>query len=1138
MTKQGKKRASKKKRQYSKTEALLESVLDLLSKRQKQEVDPARAEAQGVPEAEDPPPPPYAEVAPPGHWIPSPPWPKGTAPGLPSAYALQGQGLYTNPFGFYTKGNGFPAPDGSSSSSSSAHQAPPGASQTGGLDTNLGFYTSVIGFPPAVTWKASRIFKAPSDDEVSSTETTASATTAFNATLPATVSSATPPASSYIKLICNGTVNVFGKYWACALPRVPLHSGLFWVLPCLPFSLVTGFPFGIVNPMTKELGTDTFQCLFCPRFSECAFPWLLLPPKGFMIDDSFLEIDLPVPWWLSLRFLADYQGHFEYSGHFEHSLSHCPHEVSLASWLSTTSSWPIPPIQVLNPVRRGLALLSARKNLAISGWPKKDKSLGRNTTRTPCSGGNVKQKQRRKIARRCPTRWRRRPRIGVPCETSPSCSAKHQRWRLVIGGDIQPNPGPPYCTEDYQLRPDLFRLAIQNLQCPHPYVDAFATPQNALMANFWTEEINAFSKNWRSSLLPIWANPPFSQLGRVLAKIQNEGAFMILVLPGWHTWLQRFQRLARRSLKLPSGHTFRRQGRYLMPPPQWDVWVLLIDHTPASIGRGTVLTCGDVEQNPGPGGGPASPIDPPALAVGHVLWPTDGTPPLNQFRVCSVYADQGPSSATYLPQLDFPGPRLAVTCQRCGKTFFVRSPEPIVHHVCPWKRLGNPWARLSMEEKRALVHESEPAEVENEHMPRTGRGACLLSCGDIESNPGPDPHTIMDIDEGVDQHLPARPDSAPTADKHLADAGPTDLAHGTGLPPLPSLNPEQLVESIRVFGLRPLVGNTHPPCEIETLLKARIPTMRHIPNAIQREASQALAGAIQSYCSQKDTGSLWLLISFAKLILRPVAGKGKNPGDQTAVILRQRIGRFLKGDTHGLWNDACAQYPDAINGGTGPKRQRASHPPPRGEHPCPLTQSQLDRVRQLLADGAAKKALQLLNSSGVHDPTDPTVLQRLEALHPPPREDIPISLPLRIPPALEDAAPGFWDTRVSEAITHFPRGSAPGPSGLRPAHLQDAIKRKGASMGLLAALGTLTRDWIHGALPPTHATALCAANLTPLRKPDGGVRPVAVGETLRRMVGKALLATTAARDEISRLSPLQTGIAGRLKLWAWDVRAW
>ena len=73
MTKQGKKRASKKKREYSKTEALLQTVL---SKRQKQEVGPARAEAQGVPEGEDPPPPPYAEVAPPGHWIPSPPWPQ------------------------------------------------------------------------------------------------------------------------------------------------------------------------------------------------------------------------------------------------------------------------------------------------------------------------------------------------------------------------------------------------------------------------------------------------------------------------------------------------------------------------------------------------------------------------------------------------------------------------------------------------------------------------------------------------------------------------------------------------------------------------------------------------------------------------------------------------------------------------------------------------------------------------------------------------------------------------------------------------------------------------------------------------------------------------------------------------------
>ena len=54
--------------------------------------------------------------------------------------------------------------------------------------------------------------------------------------------------------------------------------------------------------------------------------------------------------------------------------------------------------------------------------------------------------------------------------------------------------------------------------------------------------------------------------------------------------------------------------------------------------------------------------------------------------------------------------------------------------------------------------------------------------------------------------------------------------------------------------------------------------------------------------------------------------------------------------------------------------------------------------------------------------------------------------------------------------------------------------------------------------------ALCGANLTPLRKKDNGVRPIAVGEVLRRLTGKALLSTAAAKDEISVLAPEQVGV--------------
>ena len=40
----------------------------------------------------------------------------------------------------------------------------------------------------------------------------------------------------------------------------------------------------------------------------------------------------------------------------------------------------------------------------------------------------------------------------------------------------------------------------------------------------------------------------------------------------------------------------------------------------------------------------------------------------------------------------------------------------------------------------------------------------------------------------------------------------------------------------------------------------------------------------------------------------------------------------------------------------------------------------------------------------------------------------------------------------------------------------------------------------------------------------GGVRPVAIGETIRRLVGKVLLATPQAHQEVSTLQPTQIGL--------------
>ena len=114
--------------------------------------------------------------------------------------------------------------------------------------------------------------------------------------------------------------------------------------------------------------------------------------------------------------------------------------------------------------------------------------------------------------------------------------------------------------------------------------------------------------------------------------------------------------------------------------------------------------------------------------------------------------------------------------------------------------------------------------------------------------------------------------------------------------------------------------------------------------------------------------------------------------------------------------------------------------------------------------------------------------------------------------------PDFIDSRLSEAedacdwgklawkaVSSFAPGSAPGPSGLRPGHLKECLQKEGRASSLQGALGSLAQLSIEHGLPAAACTVLCASNLIPLRKKDGSVRPIAVGDTLRRVVGKCLL---------------------------------
>ena len=805
--------------------------------------------------------------------------------------------------------------------------------------------------------------------------------------------------------------------------------------------------------------------------------------------------------------------------------------------------------------------------------------------------------------------------LSFPVEKRPLPGIGHRHpWAqsaqmlLMRSGDIAQNPGP---SDDYQLDPPLLPYIVRTLGCPPPWVDAFAAAHNALLPQFWDERRDAFQQSWLSERGPIWANPPYTlqTFTRVRCKVLSEGAHVILLCPEWDDVTCLFHVIARRSVLLPLGSTFRYQGRALLPPPRWRIRAFLlcvpppgpwpfpapgestgVDERPPQritsllpnrstpyTGRGSLLTCGDVPPNPGPSSGPAGGRgrnDPMAIMLRDLErwylsdWFDGESAPWVENGPCGPTTQNARSNW------------MEWRCTACGTRMTTCSFLLHRRHIRQCLALHRLTGR-----GEAL---KTCGDIQQNPGPRSGRGEALLTCGDVEANPGPDPPQLgpgmssgcsqalgamqMDGEDGDDDlglgpEVPLDPlaaeDDTVYVDEDFArqlrptlhgaqssdssqmvldaqsvdavgatsqpvsnsstsvdiDGAPMDIAHATTLLMPPLMTPAQMADSIRFFGMRPLSQHLIAPTDILTMLGARIPTIRHVPNAAQRDVSQALAGVIQAYCSDRGPATLWQMLAFAKMILRPAPGKKEVPSEQLVVLLRHRISRLQKGDLHGLWGEACSQFPQTANGVTDraqPRRQ--------GSTEGPLSPQQLDRVRQLLSEGAAKKALQLLNSAGTHDPNDVKVWARLEELHPDQKQALPAGMPTALPPMLGDDAPEFWEPKLSDAIVHFPRGSAPGPSGLRPGHLQDAMKRKGAGAGLLSALARLTQAWVHGLLPADHAPALCAANLTPLRKPDGGVRPVAVGDTLRRLVGKALLATNVAKQQVSSLAPLQTGI--------------
>ena len=157
-----------------------------------------------------------------------------------------------------------------------------------------------------------------------------------------------------------------------------------------------------------------------------------------------------------------------------------------------------------------------------------------------------------------------------------------------------------------------------------------------------------------------------------------------------------------------------------------------------------------------------------------------------------------------------------------------------------------------------------------------------------------------------------------------------------------------------------------------------------------------------------------------------------------------------------------------------------------------------NRINAKFAENDLRGAIRELSSDDILAPDNSETLNKLRERHP----AAPAEVSLPSAPENDDAHVPVSPDSVKSGILSFPAGSAGGPEGLKPGHLKQMIGAAEAGNRLLESLTKLVSLVLENKIPEDIQPIFFGANLCALSKKDGGIRPIAVGSTLRRLVTK------------------------------------
>lgn len=295
-----------------------------------------------------------------------------------------------------------------------------------------------------------------------------------------------------------------------------------------------------------------------------------------------------------------------------------------------------------------------------------------------------------------------------------------------------------------------------------------------------------------------------------------------------------------------------------------------------------------------------------------------------------------------------------------------------------------------------------------------------------------------------------------------------------------------------------------------------VPIIKHIPTRIRRDVCDALRAAIwevvRARGNENRSRAFNILCLFPAAVLSiPPSRTARESSVSCISIFRSRLEAWKQRKYHLLWQDAC----------------RAKRTPPVYTSSMQeQTRRNQSRCIRLAKEGAPGKAVQSLQSNGIATLTQQVTSELIEK-HPQQVREARTTANTRDQDH-EFLCNPITPLEVNKAIKAFPAASAAGGSGLSPAHLQELITVPAPDdeFNLANAIARLATLFAQGKMPNELAPWFAGAALTPLRKRDNGIRPVAVGETLRRMISSILMKRVAAAAQ-EVLEPLQVGVCSK-----------